>query len=67
MLAGPVMGLSAEAVGVAVLAAAMPVGVNVYLLARQYNVYIEGAGSAMIVSTAVSVVTVTALMELLGR
>lgn len=67
VLAGPVMGLAPEAVGVAVLTAAMPVGVNVYLLARQYNVYIEGAGSAMIVSTAISVVTVTALMELIAR
>ncbi len=67
VLAGPVLGLGAEAVGVAVLCAAMPVGINVYLLGRQYDVYVEGAGSAMIVSTAVSVVTVTALMEMLGR
>jgi len=67
ILAGPVLGLQPEMVGVATLAAAMPVGINVYLLARQYDVYIEGAGSAMIVSTAASVATVTILMTLLGR
>ncbi|MCC6466745.1 MAG: AEC family transporter [Alphaproteobacteria bacterium] len=65
-LASSVLGLSAETVGVATLAAAMPVGINVYLLGRQYDCYVEGAGSAMIVSTLLSVATVTLLMGALA-
>ncbi len=66
LLASAVPGLAAETIGVATLAAAMPVGVNVYLLGRQYDCYVAGAGSAMIVSTLASVATVTALMGVLA-
>lgn len=66
VLAAPVLGLPAETVSVATLAAAMPVGVNVYLLGRQYDCYVAGAGSAMIVSTLASVATVTVLMAALA-
>jgi hypothetical protein len=67
VLAAPVLDLPAETVGVAVLTAAMPVGINVYLLGRQYDCYVAGAGSAMIASTLLSVATVTALMGALPR
>jgi predicted permease len=67
VLASPVLGLPPETVSVATLAAAMPVGINVYLLGRQYDCYVAGAGSAMIVSTLLSVATVTFLMGHLPR
>lgn len=66
-LAAVVLDLPPLTVGIATLAASMPVGINVYILARQYNCYLEGAGSAMIVSTAIAVATVTGLMTMLGK
>ncbi len=49
----------------AVLAAAMPIGANVYLLANRYESYVARASTATLTSTAVSVVTVTVLASLL--
>ncbi len=47
---------------VAVLMAAMPVGVNVYLFAQRYDVGTAPAATAIVVSTAVSVLTVALLL-----
>lgn len=51
----------------AVLAAAMPVGANVYLLAQNYGTYIARTSTAVMLSTAVSLVTVSALLVVLTR
>jgi malonate transporter and related proteins len=51
---------------VAVLAAALPVAANVFILARQYDTYVERISSAILLSTAVSVVTVSVLLAGIG-
>ena len=51
---------------VAVIMAALPVGVNTHIFAERYGVERESAAAAVVVSTAVSVVTVFALLTLLG-
>jgi malonate transporter len=51
---------------VAVLAAALPVAANVFILARQYDTYVDRISSAILLSTAVSVVTVSTLLAVVG-
>ena len=51
---------------VAVLTAAVPVGANVYLLAQAYDIYIARTATAVLASTALSLVTVSALLLLLA-
>ena len=51
---------------VAVLAAALPVAANVFILARQYDTYVDRISSAILLSTAVSIVTVFTLLALIG-
>jgi predicted permease len=43
---------------VAVMMAALPTASNAFILARQYDAYVEGAGAAVIVTTVASVVTI---------
>jgi malonate transporter and related proteins len=43
---------------VAVMMAALPTATNAFILARQYNAYVAGAGAAVIATTAVSVITI---------
>jgi hypothetical protein len=50
---------------VATLGAALPVAANVFILARQYDAYLERTASAILVSTTVSVLTVSALLTAL--
>jgi malonate transporter and related proteins len=42
----------------AVILSAMPVGVNAYVIAQQYDVHIKTVSPAIVISTAISVVTV---------
>ncbi len=51
---------------VAVIMAALPVGVNVYLFAQRYDAGQAPAATAMLLSTGLSVVTITILLGLLG-
>lgn len=64
-LAAQVFGLDPLWVGVAVLIAAMPVGVNVYLFAQRYEQAEAPAAASVLVSTLASAVTVTAVLGLL--
>lgn len=49
----------------AVLGAALPVAANVFIVARQYDTYLERVSSAILLSTAVSILTVSALLVIL--
>jgi malonate transporter len=49
-------------VDTAVLMAALPPALNVFVFARQYDVWIEQASSAVLVGALVSVVTLTSVM-----
>ncbi len=61
------LGLPAANVKLAVLIAAMPPGVNVYIFALMYNRAVSLAASVMIIGTVISVVTVTGWLWLLER
>ena len=50
----------------ATLGAALPIAANVFIVARQYDTYVERTSSAILVSTSVSVVTVSILLALLN-
>jgi predicted permease len=49
----------------AVLMAALPPALNVFVLARQYDVWVEEASGSVLVGTLVSVVTLTSVMWLI--
>ena len=49
-------------ISVAVLMAALPTAASVYVFAEQYDAYLEGASSSILVTTLVSAVTVPALL-----
>jgi len=49
----------------ALLGAALPIAANVFIVARQYDVYVVRTSSAILVSTAVSIFSVSALLLVL--
>src|SRR5215207_9079317 len=49
----------------ALLGAALPIAANVFIVARQYDVYVFRTSSAILVSTAVSMISVSALLLVL--
>ena len=51
----------------AVLMAALPPALNVFVIANQYKVYVEQASTAILVGTVLSVGTVTGLLWLMGN
>ena len=51
-------------VNTAVLMAALPPALNVFVFARQYDAWIEQASSAVLIGTLVSIATLTTVMWL---
>jgi predicted permease len=51
---------------VAMVEAALPAAATVFILAQRYDVYVEQSAGTVLVSTAVSVLTVSALLALMG-
>ena len=49
----------------ALLGAGLPIAANVFIVARQYDVYVARTSSAILVSTAVSMISVSALLLVL--
>jgi len=49
----------------ALLGSALPIAANVFIVARQYDVYVVRTSSAILVSTAVSMISVSALLLVL--
>jgi len=49
----------------ALLGAALPIAANVFIVARQYDVYVARTSSAILISTAVSMISVSALLLVL--
>ncbi|MCA0424399.1 MAG: AEC family transporter [Proteobacteria bacterium] len=58
-------GFEREWVYTAILMAALPPALNVFVVARQYDVYIENASTGILIGTLVSIITVTGLLYLL--
>jgi malonate transporter and related proteins len=54
-------------ISVAVLMAALPTAASVYVFAEQYDAYLEGASSSILVTTLISAVTVPALLYVIDR
>jgi hypothetical protein len=54
-------------VTVAVLMAALPPALNAYVMARQYETYVQRASAGVLVGTLVSIFTVTALLWLIAE
>ncbi len=51
---------------VAVVTAALPTGVNLFIFAQHYNIYLQRAPSIVLISTALSVISVSVLIALLA-
>lgn len=62
ILVGPVLGLTGIWLSTAVVVAAMPTGVNVYLFAARYDAAPTVAARTVLVASALSVVTVSLLL-----
>ncbi len=60
-----VFDLTPLAAAVAILTAAIPSGANVFIMARQYNIYLARSASAVLISTALAVVTLSILLAVL--
>lgn len=58
-------GFEREWVYTAVLMAALPPALNVFIVARQYNTYIEQASTALLLGTLISIFSVTAVLYLI--
>lgn len=50
----------------AVLIASLPMATNVFVIAQQYGVWVNRASSAVLISTAIAVLTVTGILALIG-
>ena len=66
VLAVPVLGLRGVWADAAVLMAAMPTGVNVYLFAARHDAAAPVAARTVLVATVASVATISAVLALLG-
>lgn len=65
VLALYVFDLSPLAAAVAILTAAIPSGVNVFIMARHYDIYLARSASGVLISTAISVITLSVLLAVL--
>jgi malonate transporter and related proteins len=54
-------------ISVAVLMAALPTAATVFIFAEQYDAYLEGASSSILVTTLVSAVTIPALLYMIEQ
>ncbi|MEP4378968.1 MAG: AEC family transporter [Alphaproteobacteria bacterium] len=61
-----VFGLDAELVRGAVLLAALPTGALVFVIAQKYGIFVQRCSAAILVSTVLSIVTVSALLAWFG-
>lgn len=67
MIACLALGVGGYSAGVMIAAASLPVAGNVFILAQHYNVAPQRVSTAILLSTAASVLTVTAAIALLGQ
>lgn len=65
--AGLVFGVNPFALGVMVAAAALPVAGNVFILAQHYGVAPQRVSAAILISTAASILTVSAVIALVEK
>ena len=61
-----VAGLTGDTLALAILLASTPVGINPFLIATRYGVYVQRCGSAVLVTTGFSILSLTVLIALLA-
>ena len=59
-------GLRSDTLALAIILASTPVGVNPFLIASRYGVYVQRCGSAILVTTGLSVISIAILIALLA-
>ena len=59
-------GLRGDTLALAIILASTPVGVNPFLIASRYGVYVQRCGSAILVTTGLSVISIAILIALLA-
>jgi predicted permease len=62
LVVGMVPGIDPTWLHVAVMMAALPTASNAFILASQYRAYVEGSSTAVIVTTALSAITIPAII-----
>ncbi len=62
-----ILGVDPFAAGVMILAAALPVAGNVYILAQYFGVAQQRVSAAILISTAASIVTIPLIMAMIGQ
>lgn len=62
-----VLKLEEPLAAIAVIMAAVPTGVTVFILAQQYGAFVARSNAVIVVSTVLSLVTLTSLIAILGR
>ena len=67
LVATQIFALSPLHTAVATIVASLPVGVNVFILARAYDTYVRRSASAVLISTALSVVTTGLVLAQFAR
>ena len=60
------IGLRGDTLALAIILASTPVGVNPFLIATRYGVYVQRCGSAVLITTALSVISISVLIALLA-
>lgn len=66
LIAVPILGLDPAWARAAVLLAALPTGTLVFTVAQNYRIYVDRASAAVLATTVVSVLTLSAVLVLLG-
>jgi malonate transporter and related proteins len=66
LFASRVFHLGALDTAVAITCAALPTGANAFILAQRYELYVARAASSVLISTALSVITLGALLAVLS-
>jgi len=66
LLASYIFDLPPVWVVVATLTAALPTGVNVFIIAHQYQIYVARTTATVLISTAISIMTITTLVVWFG-
>lgn len=62
LVAAYVLGLDPQLTALLTIVAALPVGANVFVMAQRYEVYLQRSASGVLISTALAVASVAALM-----
>jgi malonate transporter and related proteins len=61
-----ILGMEGDMLAITILLAALPCGVNPFLLARRYDIYVQRCGSAILLTTVFGILTLSLLIAVLA-